>query len=132
MLVSPGGRRRGDRIDTPGAPCEPLSLSPFSLLGTSLSSGFIKTSNYNLIINLSPLQVPSKRPNENHSSAIFPSFDPEYRIDLYSSFLRFVRLRKKKRKKGITFSTFLFQFLISFLSPSFALVSSYLIRASTG
>ena len=81
-----------------------LSLSPFSLLGTSLSSGFIKTSNYNLIINLSPLQVPSKRPNENHSSAIFPSFDPEYWIDLYSSFLRFVRLRKKKRKKGITFS----------------------------
>lgn len=128
MLVSPGGRRRGDRIDTPGAPCEPLSLSPFSLLGTSLSSGFIKTSNYNLIINLSPLQVPSKRPNENHSSAIFPSFDPEYRIDLYSSF----DCEKKEKKKGITFSTFLFQFLISFLSPSFALVSSYLIRASTG
>lgn len=88
--------RRGDRIDTPGAPCESLSLSPFSLLGTSLSSGFIKTSNYNLIINLSPLQVPSKRPNENHSSAIFPSFDPEYRIDLYSSF----DCEKRKEKRN--------------------------------
>lgn len=107
-------RGEGDRIDTPGAPCEPLSSLSLSFLGTSLSSGFIKTSNYNLIINLSPLQVPLR----DQMKIISPPFFPRSTRNIGSIYIRrSFRSIAKKKKDCDCFFHVPFSVFISFLFP---------------